>query len=117
MRENDYIEKLEQDRLVRIEEDITMLKETSKDHEKTLVGISIGFDRINTTISRIIEAQDEHAKRLLEISEQNAKKFKEIEAVSMLSRHWRFILFTVLTIIIVSLSIHASLKEVIGWIT
>lgn len=101
-----YIEKLEQDRLVRIEEDITMLKETSEKQKESISGLSLGMEKINNTISRIIDLQDEHAKRL-----------KEIEAISMLSRHWKFIVFTVLTIIIVSLSIHASLKEVIGWIT
>lgn len=104
MIDNDYIEKLEQNRLVRIEGDIAMLKEASAKQGETIYGLSIGYERINTTIIRIIDGQAEHAKRL-----------KEIEALSMISRHWKFILFTILTIIIVSLSIHASLKEVIGW--
>lgn len=106
MREHDYVEKLERERLERMEGDISMLKETSDKQAETIFGLSLGMERINNTISRVIEAQDEHAKRL-----------KEIEAISIVSRHWKFIVFTVLTIIIVSLSIHASLKEVIGWLT
>lgn len=117
MQENDYVEKLKQDRLERIEGDIDMLREALVKQNETILGITIGIERINNTLYRIIDAQDEHAKRLIEMRDENTKRFKETEAMSMIARHWRFILFTVLTIIIVSLSIHASLKEVIGWIT
>ena len=105
MNDKYMIEKLEEGRLSRIEGDITMLKEVSAKHEETMYGLSILSERINNTLNKIIDIQDEHAKRL-----------QEIEALSIISRHWKFIFFSIMTITIISLSIHSTLKEVIGWL-
>lgn len=97
---------MSQDRIERIEDDISMLKDISEKQRETIYGLSIGFERINLTIGRIIDMQDEHAKRL-----------QDIAAITVLSRHWKFFTSITLIIIIVSLAIHSSLKEFLGWVT
>lgn len=100
-----YVEKINQERLSRIEGEIVMLKDISNRQNETIFGLSLGMERMNNTIRRIIDSQEEHANRL-----------KEIEALSFVSRHWKFMLFTILAIVIISLSIHSTLKEIIGWV-
>jgi len=97
---------IHQDRLQKIEGEIDMLRDASGRQAETIFGLSLGMERINSTISRVIDMQEEHAKRL-----------KDIEAISILSRHWKFFVFIFFTIVVISLFIHTTLKEVIGWVT
>ena len=98
MKDTDYM-------VSKIDRDIEILKDASVRQNETIQGLSIGYERINNAISKIIDTQDKHEKKL-----------QDMEALSIVSRHWKFILFIILAIVVISLSIHTSLKEVIGWV-
>ena len=97
---------INKERLQKIEGEIDMLRDVSSRQGETIFGLSLGMERMNNTIGHVIDMQEEHAKRL-----------KDIEAISILSRHWKFFVFIFFTIVVISLFIHTTLKEVIGWIT
>jgi len=101
--EVNYLEKLYQERWEDMKEDIEMLKDVSEKHEEALVRITMLSERINNTIQKIIDNQEEHAKRL-----------KDIEILSFISRNWKFFFFTVLSIVTVSLIMHTTVKDLIG---
>jgi len=100
-----YTQKIHQERLNIIQEDIAMLKQATGKHDEILLGLIISSERMNDTIKKIIDNQEGHAHRL-----------KDIEAISFISRHWKFFLFTILTIVTISLVLHTTIKDLLGMV-
>lgn len=100
-----FLERIYKEKWENMKEDIDMLKDTSEKHAEALLRITMASERINNTIQKIIDNQEKHAKRL-----------KDIEILSFISRNWKFFFFTVLSIVTVSLMLHTTVKDLIGMI-